>query len=260
MEVEVFRLHAEIERTHWWFAARRRILRAVVEALVPPDRTRRVVDVGCGVGATAPAFHPDYTYIGYEPSGVAVDFARASHPGVEFHVGTAAEAAAVLAGADVVLLTDVIEHVERDRDLLKDTVRHMPAGSWLVVTVPAGMELWSPHDAALGHYRRYDEATLRAVCEGLPAGVAMLSYFNARLYVPVRAVRFLTALLGRAAGGAGTDLAMPGPVLNSALGRIFAGEATRLAASVATGTPAYHRGVSLMALLQRRDLAAGASP
>jgi trans-aconitate methyltransferase len=90
MDAEVNRLHAEAQQKHWWFVGRRRILRAVVESVVPPGRNRRIVDLGCGVGGTAPAFHPDYTFIGYEPSTVAVEFARMAHPGIEFHVGSAA--------------------------------------------------------------------------------------------------------------------------------------------------------------------------
>lgn len=252
MDAEVFRVHADVEQRHWWFSARRAILRSIVEAVVPPGRSHRVLDLGCGVGATAPAFAADYTYVGYEPSALAADFARSTYPGVEFHVGTAAAAADDLSRADVVLLTDVIEHVEDDRELLNETVGAMAVGSWLLVTVPAGMELWSPHDVALGHYRRYDLGSLRAVCGGLPVRLALLSYFNARLYPAVRAVRWLTARFDRSAGSGGTDFSIPPAALNSALGRIFQGEAPRLVASMDTNRSAFPRGVSAMALLQRR--------
>lgn len=252
MNAEVFRVHAEVERTHWWFAARRQILRAVVETIVPPDRSRRVLDLGCGVGATAPAFHPDYAYIGYEPSAVAVDFARTAQQGVEFRVGTAETVAADLSRADVVLLTDVIEHVEGDRALLADTLRPMPAGSWLLVTVPAGMQLWSPHDVALGQNRRYDRETLRDACSGLGARFAMLSYFNSRLYPAVRATRWVTRESNRSVGPGGTDLSVPPIPMNAALRRIFAGEAKRLTTAIGGTGSAYGRGVSLMALLQRQ--------
>jgi SAM-dependent methyltransferase len=252
MDADVFRVHAEAEQNHWWFSGRRRILRAVVEAVVPPKQERRIVDLGCGVGATAPAFHPEYTYIGVEPSAIAVDFARAAHPGVEFHVGTAASATADLSRAAVVLLTDVIEHVADDRGLLAETIGPMTPGSWLLVTVPARMELWSPHDVALGHYRRYDVKTLRNAWSGLPVREVLLSYFNARLYAPVRAVRWLTSHLNHSAGAGGTDLAVPPRPANAALRRLFGGEAQRLVGAVHGRKPAYRRGVSLMALLQRQ--------
>jgi SAM-dependent methyltransferase len=256
MDAEVFRVHAEVEQKHWWFVARRQILRAVVEAVVPPDRSRRIVDLGCGVGATVPAFHPDYTYIGYEPSAIAVHFARDAHPGVEFHVGTAASAAADLAHADVVLLTDVIEHVASDRALLTAAIEPMAPGSWLLVTVPAGMELWSPHDEALGHYRRYDVEMMQATWAGLPVRPALLTHFNARLYLPVRAVRWLTSHLNHAAGAGGTDFSVPPRPVNAGLHRLFGGEAKRLVAMIHGQRPAYRRGVSILAMLQRQSLTA----
>jgi SAM-dependent methyltransferase len=251
MDADVFRVHADVEQRHWWFSARRSILRAVVDAVAPRDRVPLLLDLGCGVGATAPAFHPDYTYVGYEPSAVAVEFARSAHAGVTFRTGSAAEAGHDLARADVVLLTDVIEHVEDDRQLLEDTIGPMRPGSWLLVTVPAGMELWSPHDVALGHHRRYDLDSLAAVWRGLPVRAALLSCFNARLYRPVRAVRWLTSRLARSAGAGGTDFAIPPAPVNAGLRRVFAGEAPRLAGSVNAAGPAYTRGVSVIALLER---------
>jgi hypothetical protein len=204
------------------------------------------------VGGTAPAFHPDYTFIGYEPSTVAVEFARMAHPGVEFHVGSAASAAEDLARADAVLLTDVIEHVAGDRALLAETIAPMSPGSWLLVTVPAGMELWSPHDVALGHYRRYDMNTLERTIAGLPVRPVLLSYFNTRLYPPVRVVRWLTARLNHSAGHGGTDFTLPPRPVNAALHRLFGGEARRLIGALHGRKAPYRRGVSLLAMLQRQ--------
>lgn len=251
MDTDVFRIHAEVETRHWWFVARREILRAVVEEAVRPHADRIVVDLGCGVGATAPAFHPAYTYIGWEPSAVAVDFAREQHPDVAFHVGTAADAAADLARADIVLLNDVMEHVQGDVELLRQIVEPMAPGSWLLITVPAGMELWSPHDVALCHFRRYDLNTLQNTWSDLPVHPVMLSYYNTRLYAPVRAVRWITSYRDQAAGGEGTDFSLPPAPLNHALRRIFAGEAHRLTALIRGRVRPYRRGVSLIALLQR---------
>src|SRR5690606_11962729 len=50
MQLAQFDLHAQIERRHWWFVARRRIIRSLIEAAIPPDQDRLVIDVGCGTG------------------------------------------------------------------------------------------------------------------------------------------------------------------------------------------------------------------
>ncbi|HEX6308357.1 MAG TPA: class I SAM-dependent methyltransferase [Longimicrobiales bacterium] len=250
MDPDVFRIHADVEQHHWWFAARRSILRAVVESVVPADGSHIVVDIGCGVGANAIAFHPDYRCIGYDPSADAIAFARAANPGVSFHTGGAADAADALRTADVALLTDVIEHVRDDRALLRAVIAPMRPGTHVLVTVPAGMELWSPHDVALGHYRRYDADTLAVVLRELPVETVFMSCFNSRLYPIVRGVRWLTSRLRRSAGGEGTDLTLPPAPVNELLRRVFAGEAGRLRGVLAADRPPYRRGVSIMALLR----------
>jgi hypothetical protein len=127
----------------------------------------------------------------------------------------------------------------------------MTAGSVLIVTVPADMALWSPHDVALGHYRRYDPAMLGAALGGLPVEVRLLSHFNTRLYPVVRAVRGVARAAGRASGREGTDLRPVAAPMNALLTRLFAGESRRLLAALSGRAAPYPRGVSLMAVLVR---------
>jgi 2-polyprenyl-3-methyl-5-hydroxy-6-metoxy-1,4-benzoquinol methylase len=248
---DIFAAFAAAEQTHWWFAARRSILRRIVDAVLPPKPGRRVLDIGCGVGSTLTAFHPDYSCVGYDPSADAVEFARAQHPQFELHVGTSSDAADSIAGVDVVLLNDVIEHVPDDRAMLREVVERMRPGSVLVVTVPADMRLWSPHDERMGHYRRYDEAMLARAVEGMPLERMVVSHFMARLYPIVRAVRAVSRLRGRAAGVSGIDLSYPPRPANALLREIFAGEADRLLRVLHGQSPPYRIGVSLLGTYRR---------
>ena len=63
--------------------------------------------------------------------------------------------------ADLVLLMDVLEHVDDDVFLLESYTRKVPCGSFVIITVPAFNFLWSEHDVFLGHKRRY---TLEQIC------------------------------------------------------------------------------------------------
>jgi SAM-dependent methyltransferase len=67
---------------------------------------------------------------------------------------------------DLVLLLDVVEHVVDDGGFLREIVREIRPGGRVLVSVPAWMALYSRHDRALGHYRRYRPAELRALVEG----------------------------------------------------------------------------------------------
>jgi hypothetical protein len=59
--------------------------------------------------------------------------------------------------ADIYLFTDVLEHVLDDRSMLLEYTNSAPAGSAILLTVPAHMCLWSGHDVFLKHYRRYSK-------------------------------------------------------------------------------------------------------
>lgn len=64
-------------------------------------------------------------------------------------------------------LFDVLEHVENDTAFLADIVRHnLAPGGQVTVTVPAWSRLFSRHDEALGHFRRYEPAVARRLIEG----------------------------------------------------------------------------------------------
>jgi SAM-dependent methyltransferase len=63
---------------------------------------------------------------------------------------------------DAILYVDVLEHIEDDSAEVKLAASHLAAGGHLVVLAPAHNFLFSPFDAAIGHFRRYDKAMLRA--------------------------------------------------------------------------------------------------
>lgn len=71
-------------------------------------------------------------------------------------------------GFDTILYIDVLEHIEKDADELIEAARRLAPGGRLVVLSPAYQWLFSPFDAAIGHYRRYSRRTLGAV---VPAGL-----------------------------------------------------------------------------------------
>jgi SAM-dependent methyltransferase len=259
MDSAQFQLHAQIEERHWWFVARRQILREMVRAIAPPSgrRDQIVVDIGCGTGANLAALAGDYRCVGVDTSAEAIELAKARFSGITFLCGEAPEEIRPwLARADVVLLTDVLEHVFDDRGLLEPIIDVCSPGAKLVITVPADMRLWSPHDTAFGHFRRYDADTLTQVWAGLPVQQRLLTHFNRRLHPAVKFARTMNRVRGRCAGTANTDFRLPlGPV-NRFLERIFAGESKHLLTAIDSNGAAYNRGVSLIAILERLESAA----
>ncbi len=254
MNAEVFRLNAELERDHWWFAARRAILGELVREVLRPSRQTTLLDVGCGTGGNLAALADDYHCIGIDPSPEAIRLAKDRYPRIEFLHGEAPDELPPAAlRAKLVLLADVLEHVPDDRALFARLVAAARPGAHFLVTVPADASLWSPHDERHGHYRRYDRARFEQTWHGLPLEPRLVSHFNTRLYPLVKLVRGVNRRRGAARGAHGTDLKLPPAPVNRVLERIFRGEGRVLKELLGDRRRAgYAFGVSLIALLRRR--------
>lgn len=252
MDATQQRLHAEMEERHWWFLGRRHIMLELVSRLASPGTGMLVVDVGCGTGGNIAALAGDYLTAGIDTSAAAIELARANHPGVRFWCGELAEAPREFdAGADLYLLMDVLEHVPDDFLLLSTLLSRCKRGALVLITVPAHEHLWSSHDEALQHYRRYDSDRLQQVWDGLPVSVRLISYFNARLYLPIRLVRWASRRTRRSYGQHGTDLTLPPNPVNRFLTRLLGGEARVIVdAFVGDRHRGYGTGASLLAVLR----------
>src|SRR5947209_5326002 len=229
MQSPQFQLHADVEERHWWFVARRRILRAIVEQILPPSPETTVIDVGCGTGANLASLAGDYRCIGIDTSPDAIRLARKRFPAVHFIQGYApADLGRLVDDAKLVLLTDVLEHVPDDFRLFSTLDEAIPPGAYLLATVPADQRLWNRHDESFGHYRRYDRDRLTQLWDGLPLEPLLVSHFNSRLYPLIKTVRTVNRWRGGTAGDAGTDFRIPVRPLNRLFENIFAGERRKL--------------------------------
>jgi SAM-dependent methyltransferase len=64
---------------------------------------------------------------------------------------------------DTIVYIDVLEHIEDDREELNTAASLLGPGGHLIVLSPAHQRLFTPFDAAIGHFRRYDRQMLRAI-------------------------------------------------------------------------------------------------
>lgn len=253
MQLPQFQVHADIEQQHWWFLGRLKIVRTLLHRVLPPDRNRLVVDVGCGTGGNTIALSRDYTCIGIDPSVDAIAFARERFTALTFRIGYAPQDCEdLLSRADAVLLMDVLEHVEDDFLLISSLLAAMKPGAYLFMIAPGDPTLWGEHDRGFEHVRRYTLPRFRRTWEGLPVRECAVSCCNARLYPLVKIARFLSRISGRSLGPARTDLSLPPRPVNAVLQRIFGGESGRFLRMLEGRSRPYVHGVSVLALLERR--------
>lgn len=85
-------------------------------------------------------------------------------------------------GCDLVLMMDVLEHVDDDRDLLQSYAKRVPEGAHFVITVPAFSFLWSNHDIFLDHKRRYTLNAIENAVKDVGLTVLSGSYYFAFVF------------------------------------------------------------------------------
>ena len=220
MDRAIYDRMAEIDGEHWWFDARRRIVSALIERQAPLRPGARILEVGAGTGSNLPMLQRYGTVEAIEPD----DGARAlasRRGGFELWGGLLPDGVALEDGRyDLIVLLDVLEHIPDDAGTLKVLARKLAPGGRLLLTVPATPWLWSAHDVAHHHQRRYTAATLRAVIGGNGFRLRHMSHFNSILFPAIVGARAVGKLTGREGG----DDAMPPKPLNTLLGGLFAAE------------------------------------
>ncbi len=243
MRPELLEQMAAVQQTHWWFAARREILSAVIDGLALPADQPRVLEIGCGPGGNLPmlARHGTLSAMEFDPH------ARATAAGLGLcpvEAGGLPEPVPFADGSfDLICLLDVLEHVEQDDAALVRVARLLKPGGRLLLTVPAYQWLWSDHDVDHHHHRRYTAGRLRAKARQAGLVVHRAGYFNTLLFPLIALARMLGRLTGR--GGGDTDTALPAPWLNKTLRALFGAERALVAR---TGLPF---GTSVIAVLGR---------
>jgi SAM-dependent methyltransferase len=151
-ELDIF-LHARRWKAYWI---------GRIERWIAGD----VLEMGAGIGANTAALQNSKvaSWLCLEPDlslKSRLETAVAGVPGVGAALGTIA----ALGGRmfDCILYIDVLEHIEHDRDELDLAAQRLRPGGRLIVLAPAHPWLYSPFDAAIGHYRRYTRASLMAI-------------------------------------------------------------------------------------------------
>lgn len=239
----MYQAHADLERDHWWFVGRRAVVAEVIERRIGPGVVGPVLDLGCGTGGMLPLLSRYGPVTGIEPELFAVERARRQDFGGRVLQGAIPDDVPRSGDHALVTAFDVIEHLDDDVGALRamrDAAR--PTGH-VLVTVPALTWLWSGHDVANGHKRRYHRRGLVEALQGAGLQVCHVSYFNAALLAPIAAIRLLGRLRpGTRPGRSDFDLGIPPAPANRALAATLGAE-RRLVAG-----PGLPVGVSLIAL------------
>ncbi len=208
MEAAYAHRYRTLWERHWWWRSREALLLATIGRLAGSNRVASILDVGCGDGLFFDALARFGEVDGLEEDGAVLTDA---HRRGRISVGRLGPDFRPNRAYDLVLMLDVLEHIEEDREALESARALLRPGGILLLTVPALPWLWSRHDEANAHFRRYRPGGLRDVLVGAGFAVESARYFFAWTVAPMILRRWL-APAGR--GCVGYDVAIPPEPIN----------------------------------------------
>lgn len=241
MERVVFDRMAELDQHHWWFTARRRILSSVIRRIVCPPAGARILELGCGTGHNLDMLSAFGRVEATELDDHARDLAAR-------RLGRRVEKVALpdldkfsARSFDLIALLDVLEHVSDDKGSLAAIFTRLKPNGALLLTVPANPWMWSAHDVAHHHHRRYRKSEIGALARVAGYEVDLLSPFNTMLFPLIAGVRTVNKMRGHDSA----NDTLPPKSVNRVLDKVFGAEAGLI------GRLPFPFGVSLMAVLRR---------
>jgi 2-polyprenyl-3-methyl-5-hydroxy-6-metoxy-1,4-benzoquinol methylase len=166
---------------HFWVIWRFKVLKK--QTMLLPKTGSQVFEIGCGNGLVLAQLEAEF---GYTADGCDLN------PAALQQVGQGAgklwcynvfdQKKELLGAYPLVLLFDVLEHVEDDQAFLKMAVAHCCDGGVVALNVPASSTLFSKYDIAAGHYRRYSKKEIRALLERAGLTPLKVSYWGLLLF------------------------------------------------------------------------------
>lgn len=209
-------LGGEAER-HWYYRGKAEALRCYLPAPGP----RHILDVGAGSGIFSrwllrttdaqsavcvdPGYQSDWDE---QVNGKPVRFRRGCDS----------------TDADLILLMDVLEHVDDDAGLLAEYRDKAPRAAKFLITVPAFQFLWSEHDVFLEHKRRYSLPELERVVERVGLRRERSSYYFGFVLPLAASVRLAARFFRGGDAPARSQLKRHTPLVNALLRGLCAAE------------------------------------
>jgi len=219
MEEREYETMAGVEDRHFWFVGTRAMVKDAF--LAAGVRTEdRVLDIGCGTGGTMRALHGLAGFVGMDMNKEATRLARRStgNPVVK---GSATAQPFEDGSFDCIMALDVFEHIPDDALAVAETRRVLRPGGTLITTVPCHQSLFSAHDEALHHVRRYSRRGFIDLLESGGFEPRRVTWTNSLLFPVAAGHRWLSNALRRKGHEPKSDASVRLGPMNGLLTRIF---------------------------------------
>lgn len=185
MDSSVYAVEAEVEATHWWFDGRRRLFSKEISRLGYNSKIN-VLDIGTSTGTNLRMLRDSgFTNVtGLDMSEDAARFCEEKNLG-KVLIGDVQAMPFDDEAFDLVLATDILEHVDDDKAAAREIARVLKPGGHVLISVPAFQSLWGLQDDVSQHKRRYRLEGLLPVLQSANLQIKQSYYFNVLLFAPI---------------------------------------------------------------------------
>jgi dolichyl-phosphate beta-glucosyltransferase len=183
-----YRYMYELENYHWWFVSRRDLAVRLINSLKKSSSV--ILDVGAGTGGNLLAFGKLGKSFGIDASERAVKFC--GERGLKNVIQSAAEKINYADKTfDIITCLDVLEHVINPVEVLLEMKRVLKDDGTIIIMVPAFRILWSQHDEALCHLRRYESDSLSSDLQEAELKIKKAGHFFFIAFFAVAPIRII---------------------------------------------------------------------
>jgi SAM-dependent methyltransferase len=172
VDADDIRAATAVENRHWWYRERRAIIERELRRLDGPGKA---IEIGASGGGNSQVLRDngwDVLVTEYLDAGVEI----AKDRGFNAIQADARDLPMPDESFDLLVAFDVLEHIDEDHQAAAEIRRVLRPGGVALIAVPCDMALWSKHDVATGHFRRYDRQNLTKLIEG--AGLVIESLWS----------------------------------------------------------------------------------
>ena len=178
----------KLEAFYWWYVARRKLVDWMLGRWFKGTPESKILDVGCGTGMNCSTLARFGTVFSIDAAPEALAYTQ--RRGIERLACCDVQRLPFGSeSVDLVTALDVLEHADDDLAALRELRRVLKPSGRVLVTVPAYGFLWSEHDEALHHRRRYVASELRNKLVLTGFEVQRLTYFITLLFFPILTLR-----------------------------------------------------------------------
>ena len=178
-----------LEENYWWFKSRRNI---ITQQLINLNisSSAKILEIGCSGGALLNQLkslgYTDLHGIDISKSAIELSIQRGV---ANTHEMDAIDLNFDSSYFDVVIASDILEHIEDDSKALEEWKRVLKDKGCLILYVPALKSLWSNHDEINHHFRRYEKNQFKKLLISSGFHLTKLSFWNFTLFFPSYIIR-----------------------------------------------------------------------